>query len=65
MGALEVFAVLGVISLVTTIGVFNYKKPIQEQETTTQSLFGGNGQKKQKKTRKMKKNKRKTKKTTI
>ncbi len=38
MGALEVFAVLGVISLVTTIGVFNYKKPIQEQNKTTQSL---------------------------
>jgi len=49
MGALEVFAVLGVISLFTTIGVFNYKKPIQEQDTTTQSLFGGKGQKKQKK----------------
>ena len=64
MGALEVFAVLGVISLVTTIGVFNYKKPIQEQDTTTQSLFGGK-RKKKLKTRKMKKNKRKTKKTTI
>jgi hypothetical protein len=64
MGALEVFAVLGVISLVTTIGVFNYKKPVQDQNTTTQSLFGGK-RKKKLKTRKMKKNKRKTKKTTI
>jgi hypothetical protein len=64
MGALEVFAVLGVISLVTTIGVFNYKKPVQEQNTTTQSLFGGK-RKKKLKTRKMKKNKRKTKRTTI
>jgi hypothetical protein len=64
MGALEVFAVLGVISLVTTIGVFNYKKPVQDQNTTTQSLFGGK-RKKKLKTRKMKKNKRKTKRTTI
>ena len=64
MGALEVFAVLGVISLVTTIGVFNYTKPVQEQNTTTQSLFGGK-RKKKLKTRKMKKNKRKTKRTTI